>query len=299
MDTIQTVATLLIWLTCLVFNTISIVVLVSAKTTKRLQFNRMLLYLSISNITFIIEVIFYRTILHFNDNGDGVAYSCNIIRHMISGSFICSLYLCFIISIKRLNATFVPKRRYLRAMSSPTAVLVGVVVIELEMLCLLVYNITADLKPWTALALLTPSTVFAVNTPIVLLCMSIVGIYVVVILRIVRQHSAMHIAGRETAGSIAAMKMRTRTLGIIIVLSLIGNMPRSLLSFFSLCVGPTTFVLKSFTFCNYLLVLNPLLDPLTYVFCIKEFRDRLKLFCSACGCCFSICSSLISTENYT
>ncbi|CAG2249466.1 TAAR [Mytilus edulis] len=163
-------------------------------------------------------------------------------------------------------------------MSSPTAVLVGVVLIQVGMSCLLVYNITENLKPCTALALLIPSTVVVVHTPIVFLCISIVGIYVVVILRIVRQHSTMHIAGRGTAGSVAAMKRRTRTLGIIIVLSLVGNMPRSLLSFFSLCVGPTTSVLKAFTFCNYLLVLNPLLDPLTYVFCIKEFRDRLKLF---------------------
>ncbi|CAC5386560.1 unnamed protein product [Mytilus coruscus] len=117
------------------------------------------------------------------------------------------------------------KRSYLRVVSSSKGAVVGFVVIQVGMACYLVYDVTEELKPCTAASSLTLSTVFVVNTPIVFLCTMIVGIYVVVMWRIVRQHSAMQTAGKGSAGLVAAMKRRTRTLGIIIVLSLVGNMP--------------------------------------------------------------------------
>ncbi|CAC5386561.1 TAAR [Mytilus coruscus] len=243
------------------------------------KFKILVLCLSISDITFVLEIQSFITIAD-NDNGkDTVTYSCATLKHIIAGTFIFSFYQRFLICLKRLNATFSTNNSYLHVITSPKGVCVGFVLIQVVMALHLVNDITRGHKPCRTPSILVPSFVLVADLPILLLCISIVGVYVVIIFRIARQQSMNQNLGLGNARSADAMKKNAIILGIIIVVSLVGTMPRSILAVVSMLTGKApTFFWR--TLSNVLLLINPLVDPIIYVFCVKEFRNKLKLFWS-------------------
>ncbi|CAG2249468.1 unnamed protein product [Mytilus edulis] len=240
------------------------------------KFKTLVLCLSISDIIVVLEFLSF-VIIRYTDNGkDTVEYSCAALKHVMAGTFIFSLYQCFMICLERLNATFATNKRTLHVLTSRRGVCTGSVLIQVVTAVHLVDDITRGHKPCTTPSISEPSFVLVFDLPVLLLCVVIVGVYVVIIFRIIRQQSINQNLGLGNTRSADAMKKSTITLGIIIAVSLVGIMPRVLLAVVSMFTGET-FTDFWRTLSNVLLLLNPLLDPIIYVFCVKEFRDHLKL----------------------
>ncbi|CAC5386558.1 TAAR [Mytilus coruscus] len=243
------------------------------------KFKTLVLCLSISDITLVLEVLSF-IITSYTDNGkDTVEYSCAALKHVMAGTFIFSLYQCFVICLERLNATFATNKGYLHVITSLRGVCTCFVLIQVVMALHLVNDITRGHKPCTTPSISVPSFVLVVDLPVLLLCIAIVGVYIVIIFRIVRQQSINQTLGLGNARSADVMKKSAITLGIIIAVSLVGIMPRPLLAVVSMFTGKT-FTSFWMTLSNVLLLLNPLVDPIIYVFCVKEFGDKLKLIWS-------------------
>ena len=81
-------------------------------------------------------------------------------------------------------------------------------------------------------------------------------------------------------GSGHGMRRNAKTLGIIIIVTLIASIPRSVMPFYSLYTGPVEFTLTVLFLCNGCLILKPLFDPIMYVFFVKEFRERIRSLCN-------------------
>ncbi|CAC5388754.1 unnamed protein product [Mytilus coruscus] len=181
------------------------------------KFKTLVLCLSISDITFVLEIQSFITIAD-NDNGkDIVAYSCAALKHVMAGTFIFTFYQCFLICFERLNATFTTNNSYFHVIASLKGVCVGFVLIQVVIALHLVNDITRGHKPCRAPSILVPSFVLVADLPILLVWLSIVGVYIVIFF----SHSQKAINKSDSrvrnAGSDDAMKKSAITLGIIIV----------------------------------------------------------------------------------
>ncbi|CAG2213583.1 unnamed protein product [Mytilus edulis] len=203
------------------------------------KFKTLVLCLSISDIIVVLEFLSF-VIIRYTDNGkDTVEYSCAALKHVMAGTFIFSLYQCFMICLERLNATFATNKRTLHVLTSRRGVCTGSVLIQVVTAVHLVDDITRGHKPCTTPSISEPSFVLVFDLPVLLLCVVIVGVYVVIIFRIIRQQSINQNLGLGNTRSADAMKKSTITLGIIIAVSLVGIMPRVLLAVVSMFTGET------------------------------------------------------------
>lgn len=71
------------------------------------------------------------------------------------------------------------------------------------------------------------------------------------------------------------------TLGMIILLTVIATLPRTITGMYSYAVGGSEKAISVMWLTNKIMLVNPLVDPFIYIFRIKRCRDRLT--CKRCG----------------
>lgn len=286
-----TIAAVLIASVLLSFHVCSIYVSVTSKDLRKNRFLVLALYLSLSDIA-VGLIYIYHGILNFihldNLENSEYFYQCMMLKHVVCGTIIASLLQNLLICLERLNATFRTKRRVLDIITNNVSVLVCFVF----SLCFGFLRFGLEtLKgpvPCEAVQTLTPLFVFSHDLPAVTIVISIIIIYGVIVYRMVKQQTLVGIQQRglpvdqsqKRKNNELRMRRNVLTLGVIIIVTVVGVLPRSLLGFYSFSKGISGKVADLSMITNTVfLLLNPLLDPVIYVLRIKKYRESLRCKC--------------------
>ncbi|VDI17816.1 Hypothetical predicted protein [Mytilus galloprovincialis] len=117
--------------------------------------------------------------------------------------------------------------------------------------------------------------ILGIDIPVLILTLLISSLYTVVVAKIIQRHKQVHPLSRNTA---TRLKHCGITLGILIVVSFMAVLPRSVYSFFVL-VKPESVTVSMRRITNSLYIIKPLLDPFIYILRIKTFRRYLHIDC--------------------
>ncbi|VDI01972.1 Hypothetical predicted protein [Mytilus galloprovincialis] len=147
------------------------------------------------------------------------------------------------------------------------------------------YDVTRGPRPCSVSSTANLSFVLVVDIPAGLLILFIIIVYSVVIVRIVNQHKKVQDMATITTrnnnkSAVKLMQRNLLTLGAIICVTLVANVPRCVTAFCSLYTGPATNTLRWLKISNHFLLLNPVFDPVIHVLRIREFRERFM--CISC-----------------
>ena len=281
----------LLTICCIILNACSLVILFRTNILKKKTFSRLLMLLSISDIMIGLEALLHGIILKrfISLDQNKKEYVCAILTSLCTASLLFSLFQVCIICIERFNATLKTPRTTLTQMTSNLFIGLGFVVFHLYPLVFRIVEFSqhapsCDIAPTTL-------QIFLLDIPAVLLVTVIVALYIIVIIRILRQHNKIHgtspvinIGSHQNQPSMAykRMKKNVLTLGIIISISIIAIAPRAIASITSLIMGNNPDNIRSVLITTRLMILNPILDPIIYVLRMKKFRQQL-----ACVCCNS------------
>ncbi|CAG2205795.1 unnamed protein product [Mytilus edulis] len=221
-----------------------------------------------------------------NSQGVSSQYQCLIIQHLVGGTIMSSLIQILLICIERLNTTFSTKKEILVIVCSNKGVLLYFILSHC--IALLRFGmatidgpVPCDPKNTTTTLLL-----FSHDIPCLFIVVAIISCYSVVVYRMIRSRSFVH-GSRMTESQVAKKKtkdIRTRrnavTLGLIIFVSLVTVLPRSMLVFYY-NMGKKSAITATLTliFNNFLLLLNSVVNPVIYVLRIKKYRQYLRCKC--------------------
>lgn len=281
----------LLTICCIILNACSLVILFRTNILKKKTFSRLLMLLSISDIMIGLEALLHGIILHrfIQLDRNTKEYVCAILTSLSTATLLFSLFQVCLICIERLNATLETPRTTLAHITSNLFIGLGLVVFHLYPLVFRIFEFSqhapsCDIAP-------TTSHIFLLDIPAVLLVTVIVALYIIVIIRIMRQHNKIHgtspvinTGSHQNQSSMAykRMKKNVLTLGIIISISIIAIAPRAIASITSLIMGNNPENIRSVLITTRLMILNPILDPIIYVLRMKKFRQQLP-----CVCCNS------------
>jgi len=281
----------LLTICCIILNACSLVILFRTIILKKKTFFRLLMLLSISDIMIGLEALLHGTIIKrfIPLDQNKKEYVCAILTSLSIATWLFSLFQVCIICIERFNATLKTPRTTLTHMTSNLFIGLGFVVFHLYPIVFRIFEFSqhapsCDTAPTTL-------QIFLLDIPAVLLVTVIVALYIIVIIRILRQHNKIHgtspvinIGSHQNQPSMAykRMKKNVLTLGIIISISIIAIAPRAIASITSLIMGNNPENIRSVLITTRLMILNPILDPIIYVLRMKKFRQQL-----ACVCCNS------------
>lgn len=281
----------LLTICCIILNACSLVILFRTNILKKKTFSRLLMLLSISDIMIGLEALLHGIILHrfIQLDRNTKEYVCAILTSLSTATLLFSLFQVCLICIERLNATLETPRTTLAHITSNLFIGLGFVVFHLYPLVFRIFEFSqhapsCDIAP-------TTSHIFLLDIPAVLLVTVIVALYIIVIIRIMRQHNKIHgtspvinTGSHQNQSSMAykRMKKNVLTLGIIISISIIAIAPRAIASITSLIMGNNPENIRSVLITTRLMILNPILDPIIYVLRMKKFRQQLP-----CVCCNS------------
>lgn len=272
----------LITVLCVVLNATSLVILVRTIHLKKVRFNCLVLYLSISDTLIGLYVLISIINSRFAAQNDRtLIYICTFFGSLTRATSVFSMYQVLLICLERLNATYNTTNSCLKKMTSDLAVAVGFVVLHAYPLAFWIYEIQMT-EPACAIM---PTTVqlISLDIPAILLTSATVVLYCLIIRGIISRHKKMQSTmqqgqhnSRKGSGAIN-MRRNVLTLGIIVVCSALIVSPRSIASVTSLITGKQFASILSVS--TYIMVLNPVIDPIIYVLRIKRFRKRLRCYC--------------------
>lgn len=270
---------------CMILNTASVFILATTKKLKNSRFKSLVLFLSVSDLSTGIEFLSHVVLNIFNKGQEPVLYTCLVLKHLICGTVTFSLFQTLMICLERLNATSRVKNRLLRKLTQIRSVIISFVVIHVYSLLHLAYDVTRGPRPCSVSSTANMSFVLVVDIPVGLLILLIIIVYSVVIVRIVNQHKKVQNMATITTrnnnkSAVRLMHRNVSTLGAIICVTLVANVPRCVTAFCSLYTGPTTNTLRWLKISNHFLLLNPVFEPVIHVLRIREFRERFM--CTSC-----------------
>lgn len=259
----------------LLLNTFSVVVFLSSTELRGSTFNKLVLTLSISDILFLVESI-VNIIFHEFNPGLNLTfdYACVVLINLTGGTYVFSTYQCFLICIERLNATFVTESKHIKRITSNKGCMFGCFAIHM----ISVVQITIDIFQFQSDSHGCKSRAsndvigLLVRIPVALICISIVIVYTITLLRIYRVHQNQP-GSPNSDSQIQRMHKAIKTVGVLIVVMLIAYGPACVVYLYSVLKNETY---SWIGYCNALLVLNPLLDPFIYLFCMNDFRSLVK-----------------------
>ena len=256
-----------------VLNVCALVILCTTKNLKRNRFNCLVLYLSVSDTAIGVQTFIKFTINSFAE-GEIQKYICSVLGTFSTATTLFSMYQVLLICIERLNATYSVPNTHLKRVTSDRAVIFGFLLFQFYPLAICVYEIVTN----ETLCFILPTVVniTSIDTPIVAMTTVIIILYILTLLRIKKQQNKIRELTETALNRIERMKRNMITLGIIVFVTVTILVPRPIAAIiaFSAQNQMSRSMLKIST---YLLVLNPIVDPLIYVFRIKTFRQRL--FC--------------------
>lgn len=263
---------------CVVLNICSLVILYRTSCLRTRRFNCLVLYLSISNTLIGLQALGSAVNYIFVAVGDIAAlYSCGVFGILLRATTLFSLYQVLLICIERLNATFTPSKRALTVLTTDRSVLVGFVLIHCYPVTIWVYDILHDQPRCEVVP--TLRLFLSLDLPIVMTMSAFGLIYFIAIRRLMlhlRSQKHTEITERKKI-KMEKMKRNVVTLGLIVALNISIVLPRFFAVVTTLSSEPTEDMSRILLICTNLLILNPLLDPVIYLFRIRTFRHRL--FC--------------------
>ncbi|CAG2211704.1 unnamed protein product [Mytilus edulis] len=280
------IANFVIVTTMLLFHGCSIYVSTTSKELKKNRFLVLAMYLSLSDSALGLEFIYHNILVFMNSQGVSFQYQCLIIQHLVGGTIMSSLIQILLICIERLNTTFSTKKEILVIVCSNKGVLLYFILSH----CIVLLRfgmatidgpVPCDPKNTTTTLLL-----FSHDIPCLFIVVAIISCYSVVVYRMIRSRSFVH-GSRMTESQVVKKKakdIRTRrnavTLGLIIFVSLVTVLPRSMLVFYY-NMGKKSAITATLTliFNNFLLLLNSVVNPVIYVLRIKKYRQYLRCKC--------------------
>lgn len=290
--TILQIVALVLCSACIILNVCSFVILGTTKKLQKSRFKSLVIFLSVSDFVTGTEFLTHVLLDVNNDGQINLLYGCMILKHLIAGTITFSLYQTMLICLERLNATFKQRSNLILKMTTKKAILISFVTIHGYTFIHLGYRLQEGVTPCHVADTAVLSFVLILDIPIMLLLLAIVMLYALVIFRLF-SHSKKIFDMVETAtvqmkNSKRLMRRNINTLGSVIIVTMIANLPRTILAFYSLYSGPTVKTLTWLKISNHLLLLNLIFDPIINVLRIREYRDRII-------CCKK--TSLVSSET--
>ena len=282
---------------CLMLHICCIVILATTNRLKKSRFKKLVLFLSISDIGTTTEVLLISLInnLSVRYQWDDSEIFCDVVNDVAFGTFMFSVFQALLICFERLNATLRNKNKCLEKFSSNKGIVISFLLFHLYGIVLFIPKLTIKQKhlneSFNATSIVGSCDDFAkpeikdiLSKDILfsLLNISVIIAYLIVICRIYKYFlckSVMPLARNYAQKPV--MRRTLTTLSVIIVITLLASVPRSVVIAMSFYTGYTDDIAIWMRITNSLIFLNPLFDPLVYIFCVKEFRDRLKaVFCT-------------------
>ncbi|VDI33253.1 Hypothetical predicted protein [Mytilus galloprovincialis] len=260
---------------------ISLSLLVTSTNLKQVRFQKLVLSLSISDTLSLAELLIVIILQELSSENTSYIPPCKSLTRFTLGTFVFSLYQCVLICLERLHATFASENAFYQNLTSNK----GIVVAFLIFHCVAILHVILDLTTQdntngcSAITFTDTLMLILVDIPMVCIYLLMAAVYSVVMVRVMRRTEIKSQNSVQSTNS--SLKLQTIvTLTITTALSLLANIPRSVVAFYSLIFVPSESDVSWMTRCNSMILLNFLLDPFIYVFCIKDFRQRLKaLFC--------------------
>ncbi|VDI01540.1 Hypothetical predicted protein [Mytilus galloprovincialis] len=270
----------------LLFHGCSMYVSTTSKELKKNRFLVLSMYLSLSDSALGLEFIYHNILVFMNSQGVTFQYQCLMIQHLAGGTIMSSLIQTLLICIERLNATFTIQKDILVFVCSNKGVLLYFILCHC--IALLRFGIATVDGPVPCEPKNTATTIllFSHDIPCLCIVVAIVFCYGVVVYRMIRLQNFAQ-ASSMTDSQVAKKKakaIRTRknvvTLGLIIAVSLVAVLPRSMLAFY-FYMGNTSAITGTLIMIinNFFILLNPVLDPVIYVLRIKKYRQYLRCKC--------------------
>ncbi|CAC5358858.1 unnamed protein product [Mytilus coruscus] len=255
-------------------------VLNKSSKLRKSRFEKLVLHLSISDIIFLVEVITYILLKEFDIGLDiSYKYACLTVRNLTAGTYIFSLFQCFLICLERLNATFVVDKTAIRGITSGKGVVIGCIICHLGSVLQTVIEILLFQTSLSVCNTSASSIKTALVIPMTLLCICIILIYLIIVVRIYNRQNQHPGSSRNTMTAKMTIKA-FKTLSVVMSITLIANIPSCIISLYSEFFGRTETISRWIVYCNTLVIVNPLLDPIIYVFRLEDFRDKIAgVFC--------------------
>ncbi|CAC5374880.1 unnamed protein product [Mytilus coruscus] len=255
-------------------------VLKKSSKLRKSRFEKLVVNLSISDILFLVEVITYVLLKEF-DTGLGIPYkyTCLSVINLTAGTYIFSLFQCFLICLERLNATFAVEITAIRGITSNKGVAVGCIVCHLGAVLQTLIEIFVIPDSLSVCNTSASAIKTALVIPMTLLCSFTILIYLMTIVRVYRRQN--NHPGSSNNTLLEQMTTRAlKTLSVVITITLLANIPSCIIAFYSEFFGRTENITRWIFYCNTLIMINPLIDPIIYVFRLQDFRDHIaKVLC--------------------
>ncbi|CAG2224313.1 ADORA2B [Mytilus edulis] len=244
------------------------------------KFEKLVINLSISDIFFLVEVITYIILKELDTELDiEYKYACLSVTNLTAGTYIFSLFQCFLICLERLNATFAVEINTIRRITSNKGIAIGCIACHIGS----VLQTVVDFLFQTNLPTCNTSdstAKLALVIPMTLLCSCTVLIYLVTMVRVYRRQNNQPASSNSTLVEQMTTKA-LKTLSVVVLITLIANIPSCIIAFYSEIFGRTENITRWIFYCKYLIMINPLLDPIIYAFRLQEFRQQIsKVICS-------------------
>lgn len=274
---------LILSLIALTINLLAVGFLLRSKNLKKSRFNTLVLYLSISDCCLLVQIILHTFFEHvFEDTAAGL-YGCMGMKHSIGGTVCFTEWQMAMICMERLQATFQHEIPILKKLTSARSLGISFVASQLYSFVPLAYEISQGPQPCHASYTLRPSLKYSIDIPLFCTYWALVTLYGVIIYRMVKiirkwttELETGHTLTRNRLNNIKRMKMNMVTLGIILAVTTLAVLPREICAIVSTFVAHNEFLQKFIQFGNYVLLLNPLIDPFIYVLRIEEVRKKVS-----------------------
>lgn len=264
-------------------------ILCRRKNLRSNRFNRLLLFLSLSDAFTGIEFICTVITRHFtiaSDEDRKFLYLCNVLTNTMTGTLIFSIYQTLQICLQQLNATFVQKKRILNMMTSTASSVIGLGGIHVLSLIRFCIDSVTSPPPCNLLYTATMNFYFTGDFVSTLLMGLVIGCCGVIIIRLRRHNRIMKVKVLTDAQKAkhqtndARMKKNMITLIVVIALTSMTTVPRQMCLYVYFLGYITTENLKTVLEILAITVLiNPLCDPLVFLLRNEMLRKEFKCKC--------------------
>lgn len=270
-------------------HSLSLFIFCKQKHFRKNNFICMVLRLSISDLLFAVGLIAHSFTNYFSNGEIYFRYQCALLKDILGGTVIFSLFQTLQICLQQLSATFVTKKKILVFMTSFNSMLIGCCVcyvLAITRFCLTNFPSPALCNAFYFLTTMFQLSVDAIGLLIVcfiFICYSctIFRTYRYFKMTATESHVMTETQKAKREETIKRMKRNVRTVCIILLFMLVAYMPRMIL-FIVVNVtwsryDPSMEVFLAYS--NLLLFMNILLDPFVYILRFKSVREDLFRIC--------------------
>lgn len=278
----QFVYAFLIGFFSLILNLIAIGFLFGSKILRQSRFRTLVLCLSISDCSIVVQYVILSIFQNFDKGTDITIYGCMIMKHSLVGTLCFSAWQTTMICLEVLKATYQCDVKILKRLTSNRSIGVSFIVCQLYTTVPLIYEITQGMNACDVTYTLRLSFILSMDVPLFCYYMALVFLYGVVVVRMVKLIKLLSTdtsMDRKKWNVIKRMKMNMITLGVIIAVTSLAVLPREIMSVVSMFMEDDEHMTLYALIGNGALLLNPLLDPVIYVLCIKVIRRKVTSCC--------------------